>query len=189
MIRYKEFSPTSFDSHINFDDNREDWFVLDVSQNRDSEPLSRSNFRKALEILGGESETVEVHRFGHWGPGWFELILLAPEREEDGNKIEAALADYPVLDDDDFSELEFEELQNDWKNWAGRSYVDKLRSVFSLSESTEDFLRDHEEELFQFHMKWSPYSVELCFDYVEAAEHPSRDDLAIFIKECKKEKS
>ncbi len=187
MQKYKDFSPTSFDHHINFDDEREDWFVLGVSQNRDSEPLTRANFQSALEILGGESETVEVHRFGHWGPGWFELILLAPERVADGEEIENRLEDYPVLDDCLFSEMENEESLENWTLWGAREYLDKLASVFSLEERTKDFLDDFRDELYQFHQEYSG-SNELDFEYLEIAEQPSRNDLATFIRELRKTK-
>ena len=73
---------------------------------RDSGVLTESNVACALTALGGESDTVQVHRFGHWGPGWFEIILIDPSDEvrvREAEAIEAALADYPVLDDEDWT--------------------------------------------------------------------------------------
>lgn len=188
MIKYKDYAPTQFDRHINFDDNREDWYVLEVTQNRDSGVWSRCNFQAALARLGGESETCEVHRFGHWGPGWFELILLAPERLADGESIEADLADHPILDEELLSQMEFDEEDEDWSNWAGRSYIDKLVEVFNLSESTKDWLRDHEGELLEFHRKWnhSGCALDYGFNYLETAEHPDREDLTAWIREQRK---
>jgi hypothetical protein len=88
--------------------DRQDWLVLPCSRTRDSEALDRANFDAALESLGGWSDTVETHRFGHWGPGWFGLILVKPgtEAERIAREIESALADYPVLDDERLSEYE-----------------------------------------------------------------------------------
>ena len=66
--RYGDHSPTAFDHNINIDDEdteRSKWFVMPVSRTRDSGPLDNSNFDCFLAGLGGESETVEVHRFGH----------------------------------------------------------------------------------------------------------------------------
>ena len=103
---YKDFRPTQFDSAGLALDSQQDWLVLTVTRTRDSEALEQSNFRTALEILGGESDTCEVHRFGHWGPGWFEIILLHPDRAQEADEIEGALAHYPILSDDDHSELE-----------------------------------------------------------------------------------
>jgi hypothetical protein len=73
MIRYKDFRPTSFDSHIEMK-ARESWYVLCVGVNRDSGCLEESNWETALKLLQattlseeadnlGESDH-EVHRFG-----------------------------------------------------------------------------------------------------------------------------
>lgn len=103
MERYKDFSPTPMDPKGYELMDRQDWFVVPVMRTRDSEALAQSNFKTALEILGGEGEDVEVHRFRHWGPGWFEIILVRPDTnaEMEGIGIEGALEDYPVLDDAD----------------------------------------------------------------------------------------
>lgn len=98
MIRYGEFRPTSLDHHIPIED-REEWFVAPVSRTRDTGVLKESNFIVALDMLGGESAKVEVHRFGHWGPGWFEIILIHPDLQAKGEEIEAKLEDYPILDE------------------------------------------------------------------------------------------
>lgn len=119
MKTYKEFRPTQFDSHC-FVDERENWFVAPVSRNRDSDALSRSNFAVLTQQLGDEGEnTFEIHRFGHWGPGWFEIILINPNNEslvKIGNDAEDSLADYPVLDDEHFSCEESEEASEVWQN-------------------------------------------------------------------------
>lgn len=118
MIQYKDFRPTAHDAKGLGLDDRQDWLVLGVAHNRDSSVLEESNWAMALEDLGGESDTVEVHRFGHWGPGWFELILVAPgsQAAEDAEAIEAALADYPVLSDDDYSERCLDVANQVWKD-------------------------------------------------------------------------
>lgn len=180
MQTYSEFRPTGHDSHINFDDDRESWFVVPVGRNRDSEVLPRANFQAALDMLGGESEQVEIHRFGHWGNGWFELLLIHPSLEEKGDEIEAALANYPVLNSSLYSEMEEEERQQDWKNWAGRNFVRELKKVFDLQDSTEEFLENHEEELYSFHMEHSPY-CNLSFNYLNG-NTPTRGDIATLIR-------
>jgi hypothetical protein len=77
--------------------------VAPVGQNKNSAALTRSNFTVALEQLGGESDTVQVHRFGHWGVGWHELILIDPadtDAVKIAEDIEAVLQDYPVLSEE-----------------------------------------------------------------------------------------
>lgn len=139
MKTYSEFRPSQFDSRGLGLDSRQHWLVAPVSQTRDSGPLDRSNFRVALASLGGESETVEVHRFGHWGPGWFEIIVIDPADEAriaDAEGMEAALSDYPVLNEMDFSELEQEEANETWEH------------CYSPSERLE-YIRDHRSQ-FEF---------------------------------------
>lgn len=117
MQTYKTFRPTGFDqAGLNLDD-RQDWLVS-VGQNRDSDALQRSNFRVILKDLGGEGDNVEVHRFGHWACGWFEVILVRPGTPEAKNAEawEAALSDYPVASEDDFSDEEYEEANLTWRN-------------------------------------------------------------------------
>lgn len=111
MQTYRTFRPTAFDSAGLAGDRHgiNEFLVLPVSQTRDSGTLDRSNFRVALRELGGESDTVQVHRFGHWGPGWYELILIDPADTAavtTAEEIEASLADYPILSEDDHSSLE-----------------------------------------------------------------------------------
>ena len=101
MTTYSQFRPTAFDPEGLGLPDRQDWLVLPVIQTRDSGPLEVSNFRVALQQLDGESNTVEVHHFNHWGPGWFEIILAHPSREADVTAIEESLEEYPVLDDVD----------------------------------------------------------------------------------------
>jgi hypothetical protein len=118
---YAQFSPTQFDAEGLGLPERQDWMLAPVSQTRDSGTLDRSNFRVMLDLLGDESDTVEVHRFGHWGPGWFEIILIDPadaKRIETAQEAMCALADYPVLSEEDHSGLEFEELCESWDNMS-----------------------------------------------------------------------
>lgn len=141
MKQYKEFRPTAFDPKGAFiNDERLEWLVAPVSQNRDSGPLDRSNFECCLKALGGENESVQVHRFGHWGPGWFEIILVKPGTPEakTAEEIESALADYPVLDDEHFSQLEHEEADQIWKNCYREKdrieYIREHRSQFEFRD-------------------------------------------------------
>lgn len=134
MQTYSKFRPTAFDSAGICLPDRQDWLVLDVSRNRDSGPLAESNFDTALNMLGGESDSVEVHRFGHWGPGWFELILIKPgtDQVKTGEEIESSLEDYPVLDDEDHSRREYEEYCESWDSWGRCDYVEQItKELFS----------------------------------------------------------
>lgn len=112
MQTYSEFRPTPFDRRGICLPDRQSWLVSPVMQTRDSGPLEQSNFDAVLTALGGESDTVEVHRFGHWGPGWFEIIIVDPASPQAkvAEDLEASLPDYPVLDEMDLSAREWDRL-------------------------------------------------------------------------------
>jgi hypothetical protein len=119
-------------------------FSAGVGQHRDSDALARSNFRCMLRALGGESDTVRVIREGHWAVGWVEWIAI---HESDATALEiaddiaAALADYPVVDESDFSELENEDAQQVWSQCyddAGRiDYIRRHRGHFEFRDFSD----------------------------------------------------
>ena len=179
---YAKFAPTGFDSRGAFLPKRQDWLLAPVSQNRDSECLTQSNFAQCLDALGGEGDDVEVHRFGHWACGWFEIILIRPDSDatRKAEDIADALADYPVLDEEDFSRREWEEKQEDWNNWARKEFIGKLEKEFGLNDATVNFLDDvvDSDTLHQF-------CDEHCSDYCPInlrSFRCTRSQLAAFIR-------
>ena len=113
-MKYRDYRPTMFDSvGLNLDD-RQNWIVCPTGQNRDSSHAEQSNLVAAVKILGGESETVEVHRFGHWAHGWFEIILVHPSRESEVIAIIERLKECPVLDQDDYTHRQWESAYELW---------------------------------------------------------------------------
>lgn len=182
MSTYSEFKPTVFDNHIEIED-RENWLVAPVSQTRDSSTFDKCNFQAALEMLGGESDTVEVHRFGHWGPGWFEIIIVDPSREDDVDGIHHALANYPVLDDSKLSEMETEDEDEAWKNWVNHDLNRTLPEW--LDNAFEDLQDKHafcEEEAFscaqeEANVGFEHYS-EGCSIDIDRLSKPYADALA-----------
>ena len=139
---YREFQPTGFDSRINFIaydseaiDELQSWLV-GPSRTRDSDCLEESNFAVILKDLGGEGDNVQVHRFGHWACGWYELILIRPETAEAASwaEWEGALANYPVAGDSDFSEREQAAADETWKHCYSPAqriaYMRKRQSQF-----------------------------------------------------------
>ena len=143
-MEYREYAPTQFDPRGLSLDDRQDWLVLPCGQNRDSKPLQRSNFDVLLKDFGGESETVEVHRFGHWACGWLEIIIVHPSFKEKVEGWERALEDYPCADEMDFCEKETEEANEVWErcyNWGERiNYIRENRSQFDFS-NMEDLMQ------------------------------------------------
>jgi len=123
----------------------EEWpeYYVFLSQSRDSDCLTRSNFRCALsqlQAIPSEYEhSVQVVRESHWAVGWVEWIAI-----HEGDVENLRLADtmakkiegYPVLNEEDFSMLEMEEANEIWANcydWKERiEYIRKHRGQFEF---------------------------------------------------------
>jgi len=125
------------DSFSNYSGPDHGHAVVVVGMTRDSDLLSISNFECALERLGGESPTVEVLSMGHWACGWIKLLTVNPQDRKaliEAYTIKRELDEYPVLDDDDFSEREYEAFSN----YAEESKQDLAKALcahFGLPES------------------------------------------------------
>jgi hypothetical protein len=94
-----------------------------------------------LRELGGESETVIVVRESHWAVGWVEWIAIHDDDKPAlriADELVAALSDYPVIDEDHWSELEQEDAQQVWANCYSDSerlaYVREYRSQFEFHD-------------------------------------------------------
>lgn len=146
MQTYSEFQPTGFDSKGLGLPNKQKWLVLPVMQTRDSELLERCNFESALKTLGGESPNVQVHRFNHWGPGWFEIIIINPKRKDKvtiAEEIESALADYPILDDSKYSEMKSNAIADHWESSGYDEVKDLIKERLELEETEIDKEKIH----------------------------------------------
>ena len=117
----------------------DDNFVIVYGKNRDSDILTLSNFDCFLALLGGESDFVVIHSFSHWACGYFDLLFVDKndtEKLDIAEKIAARLDDYPVLDEDDFSNREQQEAVEIWKNcydvFERIKYIRENRSQFEF---------------------------------------------------------
>ena len=149
--RYKQMTSGALDGYSNFmgdDSEYRDWFGF-IGQHRDSAVLERSNFACAvadLEEVDPSGEDWRVESFGHWGVGWIEEVYVRPGTPcaDYAESAAAALADYPVLSDSDFSEREYEEALQVWQNCydnTGRAnYIRANRSQFEPYNLQELYL-------------------------------------------------
>lgn len=115
--------PDHFADFADFD--RNEYYVI-YGQHRDSDTLTRSNFRSILQALGGESDTVLVIRDSHWAVGWVESIYVheyATDTLQKADEIKADLEDYPVVDESDWSDLQFNEACDYWSSLPVRERV------------------------------------------------------------------
>lgn len=107
-------------------------YYVFFGQNRDSDLLTQSNFISALKQIGGETETVQVIRQGHWACGWIELIMIHENDEVSlmkADKIKKAYKNYPVVDESHFSEFEHDAVSDMTKDNMKYFMNDLLKEV------------------------------------------------------------
>ena len=90
-----------------------DGYYVFLSQNRDSDTLTRSNFECALEQLGGRNNRALVIPYEkHFACGWIETILINKTNTEAlaiAQQILDKLDNYPVLNEEHYFELDYAE--------------------------------------------------------------------------------
>ncbi len=95
------------------EDGRDHWLVVPFTFCPNvAEILDESNWNVLQEMLAEADptgETYEIQRFSHWATP-YDRIVVEPNSEAHGAMAEAvcSMADYPVLDESDFSEREHE---------------------------------------------------------------------------------
>lgn len=125
MRTYAEYAPTSMDTRGLALPDRQDWLVGPCGRTRDSGNVETANWRAQIARLG-ESDDVEIHRFGHWACGWLELVLVRPGSPAamSAAEIEAGLADHPIVDEETLSDTETEARNDAWgQAYGGAHYV------------------------------------------------------------------
>lgn len=89
------------------------WYATPFVQTRDSDSLDKSNFHVIKnDLVNQDDEGVQIERFGHWGCGWFERIYVRRDHPIAISLVAAwltALDQYPVADDDHYSETEWDD--------------------------------------------------------------------------------
>ena len=152
MQKYAEWSPTGFDpAGLNCED-QQDWLVLPIGLKRDSGALEKANWEAAQDRLPGpDGGAWEIHHFGHWACGWFEIMLLRPGSDaiEVGGNIEEEMNNgYPVLDEELLMQYETEDADESWDCWAREEAWSALEALLpeelaeALNDDREVYLKD-----------------------------------------------
>ena len=91
-----------------------DYFVL-YTHNRDSDNLQESNWRSFIKRLEERKIPYEIIRSTHWLCGWVESIIIhettEPIQLQYCNELYDHYLDYPVVDEEDYSNLQFEKAE------------------------------------------------------------------------------
>lgn len=87
-----------------------------------------------------DEATVQRVRESHWAVGWVEWIAIHESdfaALQEADRIMAKLHDYPVLDEDLFSQYETDEAEQVWRDcyrvWERIEYIREHRQDFEFS--------------------------------------------------------
>jgi len=142
-------------------------------RSRDSDALEESNYRrifadlmeKAVEL--GQPKNTETDydedndkqwvydfRAGHWAVGWVEQVILrktAPEKLiQFAEEIREKLEGYPVYDDEDFSNLEYEQSNEFWKGSSVKERYEWIKDFapeVSIFAARQDYVPENDGRL------------------------------------------
>lgn len=102
------------------------------SVNRDSTALDRSNWAVITrDLLQRLPKRFEIMTCNHWACGWVEHLLI---NIDENLAIDAViewiekLADYPVADEDHYSNLQYEDAVESLNNWARHEAYQAIQS-------------------------------------------------------------
>lgn len=137
-----------------------------MTRHRDSDLLSESNWDEATELLGAtafdsrESDyasrpAVYTWSAGHWAVGWVEYMMVRADAAADilarAEKMLSDLDGYPVLNESDWSEREFNAVSDYWAQMSVRERADYLRDAdLSIFAARRDYLpREDDGRLYE----------------------------------------
>jgi hypothetical protein len=123
------------------------WYV-GLGRHRDSDALEEANFRALLKALGGESAAAVIERETHWAVGWVEFILIDPTdavRLGIADDIKSGLEDYPVVDDEIFSQVEHDRFWS-WAESELGGHEKWAAAVDELDRNGNYFIGDESSE-------------------------------------------
>lgn len=118
-----------------------DWseYYVILGQHRDSDILARANWQAATETLEALAEQLDafddagdsylqIAHDSHWAVGWCDTLLVhknaPPALIAEAENIVKRLRDYPILDENLFSEMEETEANETWNFISLRERID-----------------------------------------------------------------
>lgn len=130
-----------------------DYFVF-VGTHRDADSLTRSNFEVARQRLDAIPEPenwtddeapVICPNFNHWAVGWIQSIFIhqdATEHLKAADEMQRALDNYPVLDEEHWSDLQTNEAESYWQSLS--------------TEERISLCQDYDVSIFAARHEWIP---------------------------------
>jgi hypothetical protein len=125
----------------NYAGERYDDYYMVYLTSRDADTVNQSNWDtmvqklEDMESIWPELEDLVITpRASHWAVGWVEYLLVhkdAPDALlQEADAMVGAIADYPVLDEEDLSRREYEEIEQAYDTWGFDEIVGNLDEDF-----------------------------------------------------------
>lgn len=127
--------------------DREDWLIA-ASVHRDSDTVDRANWAEWCKALP-ESGTVAIERSTHWAVGWVDYLVIDPSDTAAvalAESLRERLEDYPVLDEMELSNLEWDEYLEGWDSYGASEFCRELGNAFDLAYATKERLGEVDSE-------------------------------------------
>lgn len=123
-------------------DDSEDWAII-YTHNRDSGPLDLSNAEVIAEALApfAEAEPADVvfESHNHWAVGHVDGFSIRVYRQGEITEafrayhaLAVRLADYPILDDEHYSNKQADTIEQEWNAWAEYDFRRTLEKLFDV---------------------------------------------------------
>jgi len=149
LPRWADWAPTPFDTSGYMADDQGDWLVAPCFVSRDSGPLEHSNWETLqadLRRVDVSEETWEIHRFRHWGPGWFDMIVVKPgsKAADVAQSIYQCLQDCDTLDHSDYKAREQECFEESWDLWLESDCMTDVGKHLPTEELQEEWEDDED---------------------------------------------
>lgn len=140
---------SSFAHSFSYSGDRVGWHLA-LSVHRDSEALDRSNWEVITEEIlaipdegDPEDELADaaIERMSHWAVGWIDYLVVRPHSTAEKRAIEwkQKLDDYPVADEEHYSQIEWNE---EWCVRCDRGtreqHDDSFRCKFRSAEEADE---------------------------------------------------
>lgn len=96
-----------------------DYYVGPCGVHRDSDVLAKANWEALCKAIPEDGERVKVVTAMHWAVGWVSWLAIHKDNDDalrEADEIAAALENYPVVDDELYSQMENDENEEDWRN-------------------------------------------------------------------------
>lgn len=121
------------------------WMLYTYSH-RDADSIARANAIEFEKLATRFPNTCHIESHGHWAVGHVDVLAVKVYRN-DGKITKAftalcemldSLEDYPVLDEEKLSEIEYEDFQEAWKSYGLSEWEGICKGKIDTSELTED---------------------------------------------------